>query len=68
LETLRDLIEGRAELLARSMWRAAGELYAVNVPRVSDALNEEASELKRFPHVPSCQGRLRIDPVAPVEN
>ena len=51
-DALRDLIEGRVELLPLDV-EGGDELYAVNVLRVSDALDEEASEVKRFPNDPS---------------
>jgi hypothetical protein len=51
-EALTDLIEGRVELLPLDV-EGGDELYAVNVLRVKDALDEEASELKRFPNDPS---------------
>jgi hypothetical protein len=52
VEGLRDLIEGRVELLPLDV-EGGDELYALNVLRLSDALDERASELKRFPHDPS---------------
>jgi hypothetical protein len=51
-EALSDLIEGRVELLPLDV-EGGDELYAVNVLRVSDALDEQASELKYFPHDPT---------------
>lgn len=47
-DALGDLIEGRAELLPLAV-QGGGEFYAVNVLRVSDAFDEQASEVKRFP-------------------
>ena len=51
-EVLSDLIEGRVELLPLDI-EGGHELYAVNVLPASDVLDEEASELKYFPHDPS---------------
>lgn len=49
LEALGDLLEGRGELLPLEV-EGAGEYYAFNVTRLSDALDEERSELKLFKH------------------
>jgi uncharacterized protein DUF1629 len=51
-DALRELIEGRVELLPLDV-EGGDELYAINVLRESDALDEEASELKHFPTDPS---------------
>lgn len=51
-DALLELIEGRVELLPLDV-EGGDKLYAVNVLRLSDALDEQASELKRFPHDPS---------------
>jgi uncharacterized protein DUF1629 len=51
-DPLLELIEGRVELLPLEV-EGGAKLYAVNVLGVCDALDEDASELKPFPHNPS---------------
>ena len=47
LDALSDLLEGRGEPLPLEV-EGGGELYAFNATRLSDALDEERSDLKRF--------------------
>jgi len=51
VEALSDLLEGRGELLPLEVEGGGDlyrELYAFNITRLSDALDEAKSELKRF--------------------
>lgn len=54
LEALGDLLEGRGELLPLDVQDDEEEYRLFNVTRVSDALDEDQSELKRF----SSDGRI----------
>lgn len=48
METLRDLLEPSGEILPLGTTDGV-ELYVLNVTRIIDALDEQASEIVRFP-------------------
>ena len=50
VEVLADLLEGRGEILPLRA-EGDGDVYGFDVTRMSDALDEDRSEIKRFDSV-----------------